>query len=340
MDPTAPPLSPRAPERTETAPPVQEAPSATRPGLYALVVVCALIAALAFKLRTQGVFACPSAGVEGDYYLAYCNATGYGDYDRGAFRFALEPRIRERARNADVLFIGSSRMQFAFSAKATADWFTTARARYYLLGFSHTENIVFTGPLLVDLKPRARAYVINVDRFFDDRVTPPTREILHDKDVQSRYKEKRFWQSIHRRLCSAMPVVCGNQLAFVRFRENGAWELRGTGALRASGVGDGPARDREKWNHYAFLAGEFISRLPVDARCVILTIAPSEETMIEEARAIADSLGLPLVSPRPAGLRTFDASHLDRPSAEIWSAAFFEAAGDQLAQCLGPRSGS
>jgi hypothetical protein len=314
---------------------------AERPGIYALLVLCALLAAFAYKLRTQGVFACPAAGADGDHYVAYCNATAYGDYDRGAFRFALESRVREAAADADVLFLGSSRMQFALSAQATVDWFARARAGHFLLGFSHTENVVFIAPLLADLKPRARAYVINVDRFFDDRVTAPTHEILHDKDVLSHYREKRFWQSLQRPLCSAWSALCGSELTFVRFRQDGHWELRGsTSRLKATGIGDGVARDREKWDRYIDIARRFVASIPVDRRCVILTIAPSEETMIDEARAIATALGLPLVSPRPDGLRTFDSSHLDRASAERWSAAFLGAVGSQISDCLGRPAGA
>ncbi len=306
----------------------------TRPGLYALILVSALYATLAYKLRTEGVFACPAGGFGGDRYVAYCNAQGFGDYDRGAFWFGLEPRIRDNAAAADVLFIGNSRMQFAFSANATSDWFSANRARHFLLGFSHTENVVFTGPLLADLKPRARAYVVNVDRFFDDTVTHPTGQILRDSDVQSRYREKQFWQSLHRPLCGVAPVFCGHRLSFVRHREDGSWKLGGTGPLTATGIGDGPAIDQEKWSGYAAIAREFVSKLPVAGGCVILTIAPYAETKIDEARAIADSLGIPLLSPRLEGLRTFDASHLDRPSAERWSAAFFDIAGPRLRACL------
>jgi hypothetical protein len=306
------------------------------PGLYALLLVLTMVVAFGYKLRTQGVFACPVASSTGNDYLAYCNATAFGDYDRGAFRYALEPGVRQAAASADVLFLGSSRMQFALSSQATTDWFARAQARHYLLGFSHTENVVFTAPLLADLRPQARVYVINVDRFFDERITPPTREILQDKDVVSRYREKRFWQSLHRPVCTALPSLCGDALTFVRFREAGHWELRGsTGQLPTTGVSDGPARDREKWGRFASIARDFVGRLPVDRDCVILTIAPSDGTMIDEAQSIADALSLPLVSPRPESLRTFDASHLDRPSAERWSAAFFEAAGDQITRCLG-----
>lgn len=329
--------SPRA-EQSE-APAAASTPRALGLLGYSTIVVCALAVALAVKLRIHGVLACPADSAGSDSYLAYCNAGDFGDFDHGAFWFALEPEARQNAASADVLFVGSSRMQFAFSAKPTADWFVAAGLRHYLLGFSHTETVVFTGPLLADLKPRARAYVINVDRFFDDRVTPPARSILQEADARSRYKEKRFWLALHGRLCGAWPALCGNQLAFVRFRADGSWKLGGTGAVRASGVGDAPGKDREKWPRYAAIARDFVSRLPVQPNCVFLTIAPSEDTMLEEATAIADALGLPLVAPRPPGLRTFDGSHLDRPSAETWSAAFFAAAGPALAACLGRPAG-
>ena len=66
-----------------------------------------------------------------------------------------------------MLFLGNSRLQFAFSTSATADWFSAASARYYLLGFSYFENMIFVEPLLRKIRPRAKVYVINVDDFFD-----------------------------------------------------------------------------------------------------------------------------------------------------------------------------
>jgi hypothetical protein len=307
---------------------------------YALVLACAFIVAAALKLRVQGIFACPDVGSGGDRYVAYCNASGFGDFDHGAFWFALEPEARRNAAAADVLFVGSSRMQFAFSTQATARWFAANGARHYLLGFSHTETVQFTGPLLAELRPSARAYVINVDRFFDDRLTPPARAILKDGESAARYREKRSWLGLHRWVCGSWPTLCGNEFAFVRNRADGSWLLGGAGAVRASAVGDGKAGDRERWNTYIALAREFVARLPVGSECTFLTIAPYEDTMIEEATAIAAALGLPLVSPRPDGLRTFDGSHLDPPSAERWSAAYLDAVGPRLQECLRPRTAS
>jgi hypothetical protein len=62
--------------------------------------------------------------------------------------------------------------------------------------------------------------------------------------------------------------------------------------------------------------------------------AASYADSIETAGAVANALGLTLVSPDLDGLLTFDGIHLDPPSAERWSKAFFDAAGPQIRKCL------
>jgi hypothetical protein len=41
-----------------------------------------------------------------------------------------------------------------------------------------------------------------------------------------------------------------------------------------------------------------------------------------------------LIAPELEGLKIFDTSHLDRLSAQRWSAAFYAAAGPQIQKCL------
>lgn len=306
----------------------------SRPGAYAAIVVLALLGAFGYKLRFDGVFACPAGGYAANRYLADCQVGGYGDYDHGALWFGLESEALRAVVEADVLFVGSSRLQLALSGGTTSRWFAETATRYFLLGLSHSENVVFVQPLLERLRPRARAYVINVDRFFDDRVSPPMQQILNDGNALSRYKEKRFWQGLHDPLCSALPALCGQRLAVYRSRTDGAWHLTGTAPVEGKAVTDGPATNAERWPHYAILAETFLAKLPVDRKCVVLTIVPSVDTRRAEAEAIARSLGLELIAPRVDGLTTFDGSHLDAASAERWSAAFFEAAGPRLRACL------
>jgi hypothetical protein len=312
---------------------------AARPSLYILLLVCSVLGAFVYKTRSDGVFACPGNGYGSNHYLAHCETTGYADYDHGAFWFGLEPEARRYAANADVVFLGSSRMQFALSSVATKNWFAAIGVPYYLLGFTYTENVIFAAPLLSELKPRAKVYVINVDRFFDDsRETPPAMQILRESDARTRYKDKQFWQFLHKSICSTVPAFCGTKPAFFRSRETGAWEQLGSmDAWNAApkAISDGPASEVEHWDHFAALGQEFLSALPVDRRCVLLTLVPYDGTRRAEARAIADVLGLDLVAPQLADVRTFDGSHLDRSSAERWSAAFFSAAGPRIRQCLG-----
>jgi hypothetical protein len=290
--------------------------------------------AFAFKLRTDGVFACPAGGYSPTAYLAYCNAGGYGDYDHGSFWLALEPDALAAARSADVLFLGSSRIQFALSAPPTDAWFAAAGARHYLLGFSHTENMTFAGPLLQRLKPQARAYVINLDNFFGERVTPPMNDLLHADDTPSRYRRKQAWQAPHRVVCGAAPALCGRGLTFFRERATGAWVLSGTDGLVATAVGESPPAEQNLAAETIERGKQFLALLPVPPECVLLTLAPSEKTPNARARATADALGLTLVAPQVADLRTIDGSHLDPPSAARWSEAFFAAAGPALRRCL------
>ena len=122
-----------------------------------------------------------------------------------------------------MLFLGNSRLQFAFSTAATADWFSAASARYYLLGFTYFENMIFAEELLRKIRPQAKVYVINVDDFFDRSETPPVKTILHDPTARTRYETKRLWQRVHEPICKIFAVLCGREFAIFRSRETGAY---------------------------------------------------------------------------------------------------------------------
>jgi hypothetical protein len=304
------------------------------PALFVLLVACSFAGTFVYKLRVDGIFACPASGYGSNAYLSDCTARTYGDYDHGAFWFGLEPQAQRAVAEADVLFVGSSRLQFAFGGEATATWFSALRIRHYLLGFSNSETVAFFEPLLSKIRPRAKVYVINVDRFFDDRVSPPTQQILQGGDILARYEEKRTWQSLHRGFCAALPVACGDAFAVYRTRETGVWQRMGGGRFEAKQVSDGQPSYVERWDRYARLGEKFLAQLPVDRSCVILTIVPTVETKRAEAMAIAARLGRDLLAPQIAGLRTFDGSHLDEASAERWSAAFLREAGPRIRRCV------
>jgi hypothetical protein len=308
---------------------------ARRPLIYVCLIIGAALAANAYRIRTHTIFSCQADAYTSDRYIAYCNGANYGDYEHGAFQFDLEPSAKHFARSADVLFLGNSRLQVAFSTASTANWFSAASSRFYLLGFSYSENVIFTEQLLPRILPQARVYIINIDDFFERHETPPVTALFHDPKARERYESKRFWQSIHEPVCKTFAAFCGRDPVIFRSRETGAYLKRIDKQLIAP-VSYDQTMDQNLINGDTAAAIDFLSRLPVPRKCVLLAMVPTVGTKIGNANAIAHALGADLVTPEIlTDLRTFDGSHLDRPSAERWSQAFFQIAGSRIRSCLG-----
>jgi hypothetical protein len=305
-----------------------------RSGLYTLVILAIVIGAGAYSMRNYSIFSCSASRYTSDGYLCYCNGKHYGDYDHGAFWFGLQPAATAAAVNAQVLFVGNSRTAFAFSTPVTVDWFSALAQSYYLLSFSHDENYTFEAPLIHRLHPKAKVYVINIDTFFEGSETGPGKTLLHDDSAKGRYEQKRFWQPIHKAICSRFPFVCGDDIAFFRSGSAGAWHVTG-GPFTSEPVSYNDAIDPDKLAAFTARGNEFLPSLGDDSACTILTVVPSVKTPLGTARATAAALGKTLVAPRLDGLVTFDRLHLDPASARRWSAAFLEEAGPQIRKCLG-----
>ena len=172
-----------------------------RPTIYIMILLSAFIASSVYHFRVDDIFAFPASGYTSDRYLAHCDAANYGDYEHGAYWFGLEPAAEKSAARADVLFLGDSRVQFAFSTPATAQWFSSASIRYHLLGFVAFENSIFARALLQRLKPTAKVYIIPVADFFQQSEAPEAKVIMQDDAARSRYAVKRRWQFVHESFC-------------------------------------------------------------------------------------------------------------------------------------------
>jgi len=308
-----------------------------RPAIYILILLSVCVAAGLYKARADSIFACQARGYTSDRYLAYCDAKSYGDYEHGVFWFGLEPKADMAAASADVLFLGDSRLQFAFSTAATAQWFSSESARYYLLGFVAFENSLFSRALLHKLRPRAKVYVINLDDFFEPSERPVAKTLLHDGAARPRYEVKRFLQTLHQAICMKLTKICGHGVVVFRSRQTGAWYMPQTDKFKGL---ERPVSYSEEINEHAveeaIATGRiFLSELPVKTECVILTVVPSVGTKLSVANAIASGLGKPLIVPEHLdGLQTREGVHLDHASAERWSEAFFRTAGPQIHKCL------
>jgi hypothetical protein len=319
----------------------EEGFSSVRSVLYILIILGAVAAGYVSTLW-DGIFACQANGYAPDRFVAECSARAYGDYEHGAFWFGLEPTAVDAASRAQVLFLGDSRLQVGFNTAATTNWFAKAATRYYLLGFGWAENVAFVEKLLQKLKPQAKVFVVNVDDFFEKTETPPASLVMRDTGAQTRYEIKRLWQRPHRLICSNIPALCGTSYVVFRSKDTGGYEIHGDHDAKGHWYRSAPVSyvrvvDYEKVASYIASGMDFISRSSVGRKCIIATIIPYPGTKIGTARAVATGLGLNFIAPELDGLQTFDASHLDRTSAERWTAAFYAAAGPQIRKCLDAR---
>ncbi len=302
--------------------------------IYISIVLLASVGAYYYWVRTHTVFACQAHGYSAGRYLAYCNAANYGDFEHGAFQFNLEPTVERWVKNAEVLFLGNSRLQLALSSRPTRQWFADHSASYYLMGFTYFENASFEGPLLQRIRPRAKVFVIDVDRFFVRSESAPAHMVMHDPQAREKYEAKLFWQPVQEFVCRRLTWLCGHQWVLFRSRKTGAYYGEDAFQWKDVPVSYDSVADQNVPESQIAMATAFLSRF-TRGKCVILTVVPYVGTDLGTAEAIAKGVGLPLVTPgNLEGLHTFDGVHLAPASAREWSRAFFKVAGPLIQACL------
>ena len=308
-------------------------------GTYNFVVILVAIMACIYNFRTFSIFACQANGYEPDRYVANCNASGYGEYEHGAFWFGLEPSALTFVSKANVVFLGNSRTQFAFSTATTDDWFSSASISFYLLGFLEDEDAIFFKELLPKLRLQATVYVINLDGFFNHYESPAAKTVMNDNSARSRYEGKAFWQIFHKAICTRVGRICGDRYVIFRSRRTGTYAYDAKNTARFFPGHPEPVYydqnfDRSEVAEDLPSAVAFLSNLPVKHECVILTMVPYAGTKSGFVNALAGDLGMTVIAPHLDGLQTFDGSHLIYESAERWSKAFLEASAMQIRRCV------
>lgn len=276
-------------------------------------------------------------------FIAECR--GIGDYEHAAYAFGLERDAVAALGAADLVIVGNSRAQVAFSTKAARQGFAGRGTRAYLAGFGYGEGSAFALDVLGRAGARPRALIVNADPFFADGSSLPAsriRERAFSTLVGAlRIKIATDIQAALCRLNGPRALCGGRRFALHRAASDGSWTWRGSlpsrdgGTDVDSGVGrslapPGPAEIAR--------ARAFIAAAGVAPGCAILTAVPNAWDRAEVfAAALSRELGTRTVLPSLTGLRTADGSHLDPDSAERWSAAFLAQARPMLDACLSGR---
>lgn len=312
------------------------APAAT---FAATLTVAALVTASAVDRAPSLVALRP--GVEAgerpaddDHYLA--NDTS-GHVDHHVLYFGIDAEVLRRLRDADVLFLGNSRLMFALRPAVLRPYFAARGLSYYVMGFGYREADRFPLSILRRFDLRPRLVVVNADGFFGGGLSAWAEQVIRDTPFAAR---KRQWEAeaAHetRRLAHVVfphwptffglpGLGSGRTFTAYRSRLDGTWDIspwpvgteRFTPApIEGPGVGRGEAR----------AADDFLAELQARGARLLLTRVPTPEPMPGAGPAeMARRLRVPLVVADVTAPASPDHSHLDPASAHDWTRAFLAA---------------
>ncbi|MCB1754491.1 MAG: hypothetical protein KDJ38_03150 [Gammaproteobacteria bacterium] len=286
---------------------------------------------------------CNAAGYEDGNFMSYCHSTRYGDYEHRAFWKELEPGLTEQFSRAEVLFLGNSRAQYAFSTDAIRDFFLENAIPYYVFGFGMGSQNTVPEKMAEKFSLKPAALLINADPFFTDDVSNTNKNMLEDSSVREwEYKLKGWLQARQRELCTNEPagftgwLFCsGTEQVLYRNRSDGRWQVEYFRENKKIPVKvDNNQNLQVTLDQAVTIAERFMENLGVRRECMILTVTPRTSTPLKFARQLADRLGVQGIFPWPDNLVTVDDSHLDPDSATRWSTELMRQAGPVIKQCV------
>jgi hypothetical protein len=285
---------------------------------------------------------CRWSGYGEDYFLAYCNSRTYGDYEHGALYYGAEPAAAESLRNAQVIFLGNSRTQAAFSTRAVRSYFASRNVRFFVMGFGYGEWSAFSLATLLKSRAAPKVLVINADPFFSDKLSQPAQEALEGRPgFLWRLALKALFQRIHRNLCPRAQGVCpASEASIFRSATDGQWYWVGPMVRDLSVPLDRAAQKPiapDELLQATDLGKKFLDAVGLDRRCVVLTGIPNSELDAPDVAAtLAAALNTSSIFPPADDLSTIEGLHLSLASAERWSDAFVAAMTPVLRDCISP----
>ncbi len=212
----------------------------------ALFILCAGLGILIGGVGQMTIdnLKCQSTGYANDHFLAYCDSQRYADYEHGALFYGLERSAIDSIRGAEVLFIGNSKLQAAFSTKAVRDYFNSINARFFVMGFGYGDESTFSLAVLRKWGASPKVLVINADPFFSEKLSQPARDALEGRPgFLWRLVLKLMFQRVHRAVCLVGSYVCPeSDPSIFRSARDGEWNWIGPYVKEKSVPIDRPAQ--------------------------------------------------------------------------------------------------
>lgn len=301
------------------------------------VYIAALFAIILFGIGSTMVYDtlgivrnCSAKGYSDDQFLAGCTSDFFGNYERAAYLFSLEPDAITHLRNSTVVFLGDSRPMLAFGTQATKEIFESNNIKYYLFGFPG-EGEKFPKLVLQKLAIFPQVLVINVDvLFFDGHMTADAPVGNSKQSALTSSRLKKLQQIVHHEIClselwTKIAGACPDKNSIFRSRTTGKWDNSSLHfADRTSKPFDFDyAVDGELLEKQKRYGQEFLEGIAIPRNCIVLTTVPYTADApvpnvpghLGTTKKLAEFLGVRSVLPRVDGLLSFDdGSHLDAAS--------------------------
>ena len=312
------------------------------------LVLCAASIMLRTLFSLEVLSNVGSLGDPKDYYLSY---RGFGGkyLDPAVLYFGKQGTARHM-KSADVLFLGSSRINYAMQDGAYAkNRLKRLGMTHYTLGFGSAEAGLF--PLNVirkhDLRPKF--VVVNAEfEYFVDHFSSGAIEAMQLTLFEYRkliFEEQSSYY-VQRQLHAALPhwsalTFRPSEWVCHRCRTTGTWILpqsshllfpiKESGDLWQGAPHPGKLSDIQKKS-----ANLFKEEMDKRRIKIIITHVPYPTGHRRWAELFARHLDSPLVAPVLDDLYTIDPTHLSPQSARRWAEAFFT----ELEPVLRPNSGT
>lgn len=286
---------------------------------------------------------CSAQGYSQDRYLATCSSKKFGDYEHGAFSYEIESRAIKSLREAQVLFFGNSRLQYALSNSLVNDFFNSKdfRASFYLFGFGYAEPFTYMNDLYHRFQLRPKAVVVGVDgRLFEPHLSDVARFMKEDPESRMNYKGKKWMQWGHWLVCgSGLPlngwIDCGHLKSVFRSRTNGMWDTRFNFEDKSIPFTITPIVDLAKVTRVETSVVNFVEDLGVPKECVIFISVPYAHWNPGSTIELAKRAGVVNIETEVfEGWASVDGDHLTPASAERYSRMILPKLKPILEKCL------
>jgi hypothetical protein len=261
------------------------------------------------------------------YYLAHDRG---GHLDHHVLYHGIDAEAIANLKQADVLFVGTSRMMFALRSRVIRPWADAHGLRYYALGFGFREGDTWALELIKKYDLRPRIVVVNVDGFFGRPLSEWAERVRNDTPFGAR---KLFWEGelghetrriVHRVIPNWIDLYgrpgfpFGNEFIAYRSRRDGIWAIspwpKPTMPAHAADYGPSPVGPR-----IGDPARAFKAEMDRRGTRMIVTYVPTPDDAGGNPVALGAILNVPVVGMDVDGLTSHDGSHLSEESAVFWS---------------------